>query len=314
MSDGADGLFRKQAMDFHRRGGLRGDVLRITPGMLESVHWLVFAIAALGLAFVCTAEVRKYATGPAVVLLEHRYEVTAQRAGVVHELRARTGQRVRAGDVLLALRAENEAAELDAAERELDDRLVLLMQSPDDADARAAVLALRTRRDLAAASLERSLVRAPHAGEVVDLRARVGQLVEAGAAVMAVQSEPRAAQITVLLPGADRPRLRPGMPLSLRIDGFERSRLEVSIERVDEQVLGPAEAVRALGGELAGTFDAQGALVLVHARLPADVLRAHGVQYRLHHGMLARAEVAVEREPLLYAWLPGLGEALSDVF
>jgi hypothetical protein len=30
--------------------------------------------------------------------------------------------------------------------------------------------------------------------------------------------------------------------------------------------------------------------------------------------MPARAEVAVQRKPLFYAWMPGLEEALSDVF
>jgi hypothetical protein len=54
--------------------------------------------------------------------------------------------------------------------------------------------------------------------------------------------------------------------------------------------------------------------VLVHARVPADSFESRGVSYRLHHGMPARAEVPVQRESLLFAWLPGLGEALSDVF
>src|SRR5688500_13485571 len=104
MSEASQGpttpLFRKQALEYHRRGGLRGDVLHITPALLDAVLWLVLVIAGTGLAFVCTAEVRKYATGPAVVLLEERHEVTANRAGVVAEIAARVGERVQAGDVL----------------------------------------------------------------------------------------------------------------------------------------------------------------------------------------------------------------------
>ena len=62
------------------------------------------------------------------------------------------------------------------------------------------------------------------------------------------------------------------MPVSLRVDGFERTRLELRVDRVDEQVLGPAEAMRAVGSELTGSFEVQGPIVLVHARLPAAEL------------------------------------------
>jgi multidrug efflux pump subunit AcrA (membrane-fusion protein) len=188
------------------------------------------------------------------------------------------------------------------------------MRNPEDRNARQELLALRSRRELAETALERSVLHATRDGEIADLRVRVGQLIEAGAPLLAVQASPHGAQITALLPGPDRPRLRPGMPLTLRVDGFERTHLTLQIERVDEQVLGPAEALRAVGTELAGSFEVQGPTVLVHARLASPELHAQGSAYRLHHGMLARAEVAVDREPLLFAWLPGLREALSDVF
>jgi multidrug resistance efflux pump len=308
------GLFRPQALEFHRRGGLRGDVLHITPGILHAVQWLVFALAALGLSFVCTAEVRKYASGPAVVMLDQRHEVSANRSGVVDEIQVKVGQHVAPGQLLVRLGAPSEVAELNAATRELDDQLVLLLRNPGDPSARQELLDLRSRRALAETALERSMLRSPSSGEVVDLRVRVGQLVEAGTPLLAIQNERHGAEIVALLPGPDRPRLKPGMPVSLRVDGFERTRLELRVERVDEQVLGPAEAMRAVGSELTGSFEVQGPIVLVHARLPAAELKAQGVAYSLHHGMLARAEVAVDREPLLFAWLPGLREALSDVF
>jgi multidrug resistance efflux pump len=313
-SEAEAGLFRRQALEFHRRGGLRGDVLHITPGMLHAVSWLVFALAACGIAFVCTAEVKKYASGPAVVLLEERHDVTSNRGGVVAGIDARVGQRVRRGDVLVRLGAPAEAAELDSVIREIDDQLVVLMRNPEDRAARQELLALRSRRAIAETALERSQLRASHDGELVDLRARVGQLVEPGTPLLAIQAERRGARITALLPGPDRPRLKPGMLLSLRLDGFERTRLEVMVERVDDQVLGPAEAQRAIGSELAGAFELHGPIVLVHARMPSGDFKAQGIAYRLHHGMPARVEVAVDREPLLFAWLPGLREALSDVF
>jgi len=314
MSDVVASLFRKQAVDFHRRGGLRGDVLHITPAVLGAVQWLLVAIVGLGVTFICTADVRRYATGPAVVLLEQRHDVTANRPGVVAEIDARVGQRVRQGDVLIRLSAPSEASELSSIEQELDDQLLLLMRQPDDRAARDAILALRARHDVAQTALERSLLRAPKDGEIVDLRARVGQLIDAGTPLLALQGQARQAQLTAMLPGPDRPRIHPGMPLRLQVAGFERTSLELVVERIDEQVLGPREALRALGAELADAFDLRGPVVLVHARLPFDGLHVRGVEYQLHHGMPGVAEIAVEREPLLFAWLPGLREALGDVF
>lgn len=306
--------FRPEALAFHRRGGVRGDVLHITPGLLSAVMWLVLAIVAVAIAFVCTAQVTDHAEGPALVLLDNRRDVTATRSGVVAEIATHVGARVRQGDVLLRLDAAGESSELASLERELADQLVVMMRNPGDRAARAAVMALRTRRDVARTTLERSVLRAPVDGEVSDLRARPGQLVEAGAPLIALQGEPHGARVTALLPGPSRPRLREGMPLRLHLDGFERSTIELMIERVDEQVLGPPEALRAIGAEFAGALDVKGPLVMVHARVPAGTFRARGVEYRMHHGMPARAEVAVQRESLLSAWLPGFGEALSDVF
>jgi membrane fusion protein, multidrug efflux system len=306
--------FRREALDFHRRGRLRGDVLHITPGLLQAVTWFLIALAlCLGL-FMCSAQLTDYASGPALVRLDNRQEVTASRAGVVTEVATRVGARVRPGDVLLRLHAATEGAELASLERELSDQLVLLMRNPADRAARAAVLELRTRRDVAQSALERSVLRAPVAGEVSDLRVRVGQMVDAGAPLLALQAEPRGASVTALLPGPERPRLRPGMPLHLHIEGFERSSLELLIDSVDEQVMGPPEALRALGSDLVGALEVRGPVVLVHARVAADSFESEGVRYRLHHGMPAKAEVAVRKKPLLYAFLPGLEQAVGDVF
>jgi membrane fusion protein (multidrug efflux system) len=314
VSDTVRAIFRPEAVAFHRRGGLRGDVLHITPDLFQAVLWFLIALVVCLFAVLCTAQITDYATGPALVLLDNRRDVTVTRAGVVDEIVTHVGAHVHAGDVLLRLHAATEAAELASLERELSDQLVLLMRDQADASARRAVLELRARRDVAQTTLERSVLRAPISGEVADLRARSGQLVEAGAPVLALQAEPRGASITALLPGPERPRLHAGMALRLHVDGFERSSLELSIDRVDEQVLGPAEAVRALGSELAGAFEVRGPVVLVHARVSTGSFESAGVQYRLHHGMPARAEVAVQRKPLLYAWLPGFEEAVGDVF
>jgi multidrug resistance efflux pump len=306
--------FRPEALAYHARGSQQADVLHITPQLMRAVFWFVALLVLVVLSFISSAQVTDYAEGPALVLLDGRQDVTASRAGVVVEVMTHAGSRVHEGDALLQLHSATEAAELASLERELSDQLVLLMRNPGDRSARDAVLSLRTRRDVAKTALERSVLRAPIDGIVTDLRARPGQMVDAGAPLLALQAEATGAHVTALLPGPERPRLHAGMPLRLHIDGFERSTLDLEIERVDEQVLGPPEALRVLGSELSGAVEVQGPVVLVHARVADANFHSRGVQYRLHHGMPTRAEVAVRKEPLLYAWIPGLGEALSDVF
>jgi multidrug resistance efflux pump len=314
MTEREQSLFRRQAVEFHRAAGMRGDVLHLTPEVLGVVQWLLYAVAAAGVIFVCTANVRKYASGPAVIMLDQRQELSVERAGIVAEVNTHVGQHVQAGDVLLRLRSDSERSALASIERELDDQLVLLLRAPDkQRGSHNALVELRGRRTLAQTAIERSVLRAPQDADVVDLRAHVGQSIQPGNTLVALQGEPRAAQVTALLPGADRPRIKPGMPLRLRIAGFERTSLALSVDHVDEQVLGPAEALRAIGNELADSIKVSGPVVLVHARLPTANVRAQSVVYRLHHGMAAQAEIAVEREPLLFAWLPGLREALGDV-
>jgi multidrug resistance efflux pump len=129
----------------------------------------------------------------------------------------------------VSLGAPSEVAELNAAIRELDDQLVLLLRNPGDPSARQELLELRSRRTLAETALERSMLRAPVEGEVADLRVRVGQRVEPGTAMVAIQGASNGAEVVALLPGPDRPRLKPGQQVSLRVDGFERTRLGLQI-------------------------------------------------------------------------------------
>jgi membrane fusion protein, multidrug efflux system len=314
MTSHAGKLFRPQAVDFQRRGRLRGDVLRITSDSLRAVFWFVVAGVLLGVAFLCTAQVQRYSSGPGVIAIDQRHEISAERAGIVAEIAVQLGQHVQQGDELMRLHTPAESAELASIEREIDDQLVLLMQKSEQRSASDALSSLRARQAVARTALERGVVRAPAAGQIVDLRARVAQHVEVGAALLALQGEHAGAELTALLPGPDRPRLHVGMPLQVRIAGFERSHLELLVDRIDEQVLGPREAVRAVGSELADAFELSGPIVLVHARLRSAELFSQGLAYRLHHGMPATVEVVVEREPLLFACVPGLREALGDVF
>jgi membrane fusion protein (multidrug efflux system) len=306
-------LFRQEALDFHRRGGARGDVLQLTPRAFFVTHWLLVAalFGALGFAFL--GQIDEHALGPAVVRVEGLEELTAQRPAVVASVEVDPGEKVERGRVLVRMDSAPERAELDSAERELQDQLAKLLREPGDRAAREALVSLRARRDLAAASLERQTLRAPHAAVVGDVRARAGQMVEPGAPLLTLQGERSGAHLTALLPGRYRPLLARGMRLRFIADGFPRVVHQLVVERVGDQVIGPTEALRLLGRDLADALPLDGSVVLVNARLPSRSFESEGERYDFHHGMLGRAECAVRRESIAFALVPGLRSFVDNL-
>ncbi|HEX7481274.1 MAG TPA: HlyD family efflux transporter periplasmic adaptor subunit [Polyangiales bacterium] len=306
-------IFRDEAVAHHARRGVQGDVLHLTPGAFFWVHRVLVGMALAAVVFACVGQIDEYATGPAVVRVQGRTEVTAPSGEVVEQVAVSPGDRVQAGDVLLRFAASVESSELQTVEDELADRLAAVLRDPVDAAAREAVASLRSRRDLARARVARKVLCAPHAGVVGDVRIRAGQLVEPGMPVVTLLAEHADAEVTALLPGQYLPLLVSGQKLRLTLDGFERDVQSLRIERVGDQIIGPNEAARFLGRELGDAFPLQGPVVLVHARLAAPTFRSGQRDYRFYHGMHGRAEAAVRTQSVLRSLLPSLSGALFDV-
>jgi multidrug resistance efflux pump len=305
-------LFRKEALEHHTRGGLRGDVLRLTPRSFFFVHWLLIGLAVATVVFACVGQIDEYAIGPAVVRVQGRAEVTAPVGAVVLDVDVSPGDEVSAGSVLLRFDASAETAELAAVEQELGERLSAMLRDPGDVAAREAVSVLRSRRELARAGLSRKEVRAPHAGVVGDVRIRAGQLVEPGMPLLTLRTDEGASSVAALLPGQYLPLLAKGQKLRLTLDGFERSVQALTIERVGDQIIGPTEAARYLGRELGDAFAITGPVVLVHARLSGESFSSAGNVYEYHHGMHGKAEVAVRTKSIVRTLFPEISGALFD--
>jgi membrane fusion protein (multidrug efflux system) len=298
--------FRPQALEFHRQGGARGDVLHLTPRSFFFAHWsLVAAVAAL-CGFAWVGEIDEYASGPALVQVESATDITAQRSAVVAEVEVEPGQHVAAGQALLRMQASAEQAELDTVERELSDQLAKLLRDPADRAAREAIVSLRSREALARGNLERQTVRATRAATVGDVRVQRGQLVDPGAPLLNLLGDDEGTSVTALLPGRYRPLLARGMKLRFVADGFPRAVHALVIERVADQIVGPSEALRFLGRDAAGALALNGPVVLVHARLPSREFVSQGARYRFHHGMQGQAETAVRRDSIAFTFVPGL--------
>jgi membrane fusion protein (multidrug efflux system) len=306
-------LFRGEALEHHRRGGMRGDVLQLTPRSLFWTHWLLLLALAAAIYFAFVGQIDEVAAGPAVVQVSGVHEITAPRPAVVSSVEVTPGQRVKRGQLLLRMHSSAEVSELESAERELQDQLAKLLREPGDAVAREAIVALRSRRDLAAAKLARQEVRAPEDGTVGDVRVRTGQLVDPGMPVVTLLGDAGGAEVTALLPGRYRPLLHPGMELRFVADGFQRAVQALKIERVGDQIVGASEAARYLGRDLGGSLQLAGPVVLVHARLDDLEFESEDERYRFHHGMHGRAESVVRQDSIAFTFVPGLEQLFDNV-
>jgi multidrug resistance efflux pump len=306
-------IFREEALVHHTRGGVRGDVLQLTPRSFFWVHYLLLVLCVAIIVFSCMGQIDEYASGPAVVRIEGRNEVTAPNAAVIERIMVSPGDHVAAGDVLMRFAASAENAELSSIERELSDRLAAFLRDPGDREAREAVSDLRSRRELARASVERKTLRADRAGIVGDVRIRSGQLVEPGMPLCTLLGDAQGSGvITALLPGQYLPLLAAGQTLRLTLDGFEKDVQGMTIERVGDQIIGPQEAARYLGRELGDAFPLSGPVVLVHARMSSTGFQSGHIDYRYYHGMHGRAEVAVRTRSIVRSLFPELSGALFD--
>jgi multidrug efflux pump subunit AcrA (membrane-fusion protein) len=307
-------LFRREAIEHQSARTASADVLRIASG---STAWLMNLLAVAlvaALFFVIVGRVNEYASGPALVRIDGRTALSSTHPAVVSTVEVKPGDRVEEGDVLLQLFSSEEASDLEAATREFDDQLVKLMQRPNDATAREALVTLRTRRELARSRLEQRSLRAPHRGVIGDVRVRPGQLIEPGVAVLELRGEKAETNVVALLPGRYRPLLKRGAKLRFELDGFHRRAHELTVEDVGDQIVGPTEAVRYLGREQADALQLAGPVVLVKASLPSGTFVSDGESFEFAHGMQGKAETIVRNEPVAYAFLPGLKQWVERVW
>lgn len=299
-------LFRREAIEHQRSRELRAELLAIDPA---ATHWgfrLLCAGMAIGLIFFILGRLNEYASGPAFVRLDGRTTITATAAGLVTKVLVVPGDRVEKGDVLVRLHATDELDQLETATRELESQIERLLLHPDDAVTRAAIVSLRSQRDLAQERVDQRTIRAPHGGTIGDVRVREGQVVEPGLRMLDLQDATSAATVIALLPGRYRPMLHAGDKLRFELDGFHHRAHELVVSHVGDQIVGPSEAARFLGRDLADAFQIGGPVVLVQAALDRSSFDLDGEHYDFASGMYGKAEAVVRNEPIAYAFVPSL--------
>jgi membrane fusion protein (multidrug efflux system) len=304
-------IFREEALRHHEGAQEDGDLLRISPKWTRWTYWVLIALVVCAALYSVLGTIPEYASGPAMVKVEGRSDLTPQVPGIVASVEVKPGQRVEAGQPLVSFLSQDETASLERIEREFELQLVRVLQDPTDEAARQALTSLRAERELAEARQQARTLRAPHAGVVGTLRVRQGQYVNPGENVVSVVGDDVHVTLVALLPGGYRPRLEPGKPLRVELNGFTHEYQTFTIESVGDQIIGPTEVRRYLGADTGDAVKLEGPMVLVRARIDAPTFTIKGKTYNYFDGMLAQADARVRKERILVTLIPGLKGALG---
>ncbi|MFP2928995.1 efflux RND transporter periplasmic adaptor subunit [Pyxidicoccus sp. 3LG] len=311
--EGRPSRFRKEALEYHARGVQEeGDVLRIAPAWTAWTFWLLVTLLVVALLCCVVGTLYEYASGPALVRVEGRTDLTVQEAGVVTSVAVQPGQHVEAGQVLVTFASDEEHGALERIRSEFDLQLVRFLRNPVDETARQALTSLRAEREQAEARMATRTLRARFAGVVGDVRIQPGQFLPAGTRVLSLTRGDPQLFLLAFLPGYYRPFLKQGMPLRVELDGFHYAYQTLTIDSVGDQIIGPTELRRYLGADLADAISLEGPIVLVKARLPSASFLSEGKVFNYFDGMPARAESRVRAESIMLVLFPGLKELFSD--
>lgn len=304
---GIDGdLFRREAIEAYTAHREAGDVVRISPRWVAWSYWFLILVLLGGGAYAGIGTVGVYSSGPAIVRMTGRTEITVVRPGSIESIAVVPGQRVTKGQILARFYDADEASELERLDQQFESQLVEFLRNPNDDSVGSALARTRAEKERAAARLDERHARAPHAGVISDVRVRPGQHLDPGDVVLSLIRDDSDPAVVAFLPGADRPQLRPGMRIRVELQGYKYAYQDLVIDSVSDEVVGPAEARRFLGSQYADTVAFAGPVVLVTMTLPSRTFDADGRTYTYHDGMQAIAEVRVRNERVITALIPGL--------
>lgn len=301
-------IFRPEALEAYVSRGRRGDVVRVLPPWIHWSYWVLLLLLAVGVVYLVVGRVDEYSVGHAVVRMTGRSDITAHSAGKVVSVEVASGQRVARGQILARLYSAEEVAELERVDRDFQARLRARMLDPADALARQSVSSSRTEVERARARLEERTIRAPSAGTVADIRLQPGQQLSPGDVVASLVGDDTELSVIALMPGADRPKLAPGMALRVELSGYRYAYQDLTIDKVSDEIIGPGEARRYLGKRIGDGVVLGGPVVVVEAKIPAGVFEAQGTLYRYHDGLQGVAEVRTRSRRIIVALIPQLEE------
>ncbi|HWE31014.1 MAG TPA: efflux RND transporter periplasmic adaptor subunit [Polyangia bacterium] len=306
------GIFRKEALDALQSSDQEGALVKLVPGWSRYAYWFILVLVIAGIAYSAAASVTEYASGPAIVRVDKRLDVTTATGGVVIDIGVQSGAHVRQGQMLVRFQTTQETAELDRINRDMQLQTLKFLRDPTDEGAKSALAGLRAAQEQAQSHLKERSVLTPRAGIVTNLRIRPGQMLGPGDVVATIVDEKSAFTVVALVPGQFRPMLKQGLKLRLALEGFPYTYKDVPIEEISNEVIGPNEVRRYLGNELGDTMPVQGSLVLVRARLPDATFKFEGKKLDYYDGIPGHVDIRVRSLRLLVMMFPVFKEILRD--
>ena len=305
--DDGSSPFRRAALEAHANAGYSlSRPLQLSPRWVGRAYWLVVIASISSFLYLFLGTMSEYASGPAIVRIEGRTDITATEPAIVSTVGVAPGERVSAKQILVRLHDARELLELERIRSEFELQLVKSLRNPGDVAVREGLARLRSERDFSQAKLEARAVRAPHDGIVNDVRIRPGQSLVPGDPMLSITGARAEPTIVALIPGQYRPMLRAGQRVRLEVGGFRYAYADLEVEAIGDEVVGPIEARRYLGKEIGDAVTLNGPVVLVRAKLPDRVFTADGKLYNYHDGMQATAEVRVRTQRIIARLIPAL--------
>lgn len=301
------GLYRHEALENHRNRGQEGSLAELSPGWVKRTYQVLVVAILVAAAFAYFVHVPTYSSGSGIVIFDGT-PVTSPAPGTVDKVLVSAAQKVRKGEALVKLKADKEDADLAQARSELHAAQHQYLIDSSDETLRKTLISAQAATKRAEDALEQKTVRASTDGTVSDIRIRVGAPLEFGAPILTIVAPGTEPELWAYLPGSDRPRLHPGQKLQIELIGYQKTRESGTIYDVGRNIIGAAEAKRALGAEVADALKLaqDGSYVLVKAKLPKRTFRARGRSYNYHPGMPAKTEVRVESKRFVVTLLPSL--------
>ncbi|MCP4445668.1 MAG: HlyD family efflux transporter periplasmic adaptor subunit [Myxococcales bacterium] len=300
-----DTIFRREAAVAHAALGEKGDVVRVSPPWIGWSYWALVAVLVASAVFLAVARIPDYSSGPVVVSELGRTEVLAPVSGNIETIDVLPGQEIVAGHRLATFYSPEESTELTRLDLEWQASLRAYLANRSDLAARSAVSSLRLRRNQL---LDKLTLRAPHGGVVQDVRTASNRHIELGERLLSISQPGGQFSVIGFLPGADRPRLEPGMELRMTLEGYPRNYVDLPIESISSEVMGPREASQALGRGLQDSLRLPASVVVIRASLKHRSFEVDGQSYKYSHGMLGLGEVKLRSEPAYRTLVPSLGK------
>jgi membrane fusion protein (multidrug efflux system) len=254
------------------------------------------------LMWVCRAP--EYAAGIGIIRLAGQTAILAEAAGDVRAVLVREGERVVAGQGLVALNADEEETLVESLAAKYRREMVESRGGAKDGAASAILDETRVALEPARARLERRTIRASGDGVVYDVGVQVGRTLNSGDRVALLARSGTEFEMVGLMPGRYAPLLHVGQLVRVRLTGYSHAFIDVHLTEVGSCVVGPRQALALLGPDTGDIAMPTQPVIVVYATVPGTSFESDGMRHNYVPGMEGAAQARIANKRLLFSLIP----------